>query len=147
MQGLVLFGWFRAVVVVEPLLELASAPAFGVAVLAPGVAVEAGGIAVVGHGVEVEGVVDGVAVVPGAALGVVDGAVVLGVVLGVVVCVPGVFCLAAPGVAVELGGVAVEPPGVAVVCATARLPASINPPSTITFAFINRLPINDLQLA
>lgn len=51
--------------VVELLGVLASAPAFGVAVLAPGVAVEAGGIAVVGHGVECVGVVDGVDTAPG----------------------------------------------------------------------------------
>ena len=42
----------------------------------------------------------------------------------------------APGVAVELGGVAVEPLGVALVCATARLPANIIPPIAISFAFI-----------
>jgi hypothetical protein len=64
-QGFALLAWFCAVVVVELLLELASAPAFGVAVLAPGVAVDAGGIAVLGHGVEVEGVVDGVVAAPG----------------------------------------------------------------------------------
>jgi len=52
-------------VVVELFGVLASAPALGVAVLAPGVAVEAGGIAVVGHGVEVVGVVDGVVIAPG----------------------------------------------------------------------------------
>ena len=58
--------------VVELFGVLASAPGFGVAVLAPGVAVEAGGIAVVGHGVEFAGVVNGVVIVPGVvALGVV----------------------------------------------------------------------------
>ena len=46
-------------------------PVLGVAGLASGVAVEAGGIAVVGHGVPVDGVVDGVAVAPGIAFGVV----------------------------------------------------------------------------
>ncbi len=65
------FGLFCAVVEVELLGELASAPAFGVAVLAPGIAVEAGGIAVVGQGVAVDGVVDGVVVAPGVAFGVV----------------------------------------------------------------------------
>ena len=59
---------FRAIVefevVLAPLFEFpeALAPVSGVA--APGVAVPAGGVAVVGHGVEVDGVVDGVIVVP-----------------------------------------------------------------------------------
>jgi len=88
---------------------------------------EAGGIAVVGHGVELLGVVDGVVIDPGA---VAFGEVWLFCVPGVVVCVP--------ALGVELG--AVEPLGVVLVWASAKLPAKIRPPITINFVFIKLPP-------